>query len=151
MGDLSLSRRITGSKQTLQVTGHTGTSTNQQQALLDAWGITAGQLAALLCGSQFIVQREPLRHVTCPSMDSLGRGRQRHAEYLHIAAGGPHQPQQDADGRRLAGAVGTQQSENFTFKDGERNTVDCLKILKTFVKVFNDYKFLCHDLTSAFT
>ncbi len=54
VGDLEVERAITGSKQALNVAGATGNTTAQQGALLNELGVTADQLAAVLCGGQFV-------------------------------------------------------------------------------------------------
>jgi hypothetical protein len=48
----------------------------------------------------------------------------RHPEDLRRAAGGAQQPEQHADGRRLAGAVGTEEAEDLTARHRERQVVD---------------------------
>jgi hypothetical protein len=58
---------------------------------------------------------------------------------------------QDADRRRFASAVRTQQTEDFTFLDGEGNVVDGVMSVEALVQIPGNKKWLSHKLSSLST
>ena len=73
---------------------------------------------------QVLVQGEPLAHVADVALDDLALGEDVAADDARLPAARRQQPGQHPDRRRLAGAVGAEESEDFAFAHVERDAID---------------------------
>jgi hypothetical protein len=67
----------------------------------------------------------PLGHVADVLFDSLGLGADVEADHSPLAAGGREDAAEHAEQGRLAGAVGAEEAEDLSARDGEGNLADC--------------------------
>src|SRR5699024_10136301 len=83
--------------------------------------VEAREVVELLADLHLRVEAALLRHVADPA---ALRGVEGTAVAEHLAAVGDEDPEDDAHRRRLAGAVGADESEDLTAVDGERDVVE---------------------------
>src|SRR5690606_11281980 len=73
---------------------------------------------------QVVVQADALRHVSQPGPDLLRAAGHIAAQHPRLAIRRAQQPQQHADGRRLAGAVRPEKAEDLPAPHAEADVID---------------------------
>src|SRR5690606_25941147 len=97
-------------------------------ALLDEAGprhsVQAGKEPDVLLHGQVSVQREELRHVPGHPLDGPPLAADLESGYRGSTGGRRQQAVEHLEGRRLAGTVGSQESENLSASNGKADVVD---------------------------
>src|SRR5580704_15830803 len=84
----------------------------------------AGGVAQVIGGGEVIIEADRVGQIADAAFDRKRLARRIEAEHADFAAGDFRQAEQHQDGRRLTRAVGTEETENLTAPDGERDVVD---------------------------
>jgi hypothetical protein len=81
-----------------------------------------------LLAAQTLEETRRFRHVTDAVLHVDGTFRERKTSDRNSSAGRRQNAGEDFDRRALAGSIGTQQADNFTFVEAERNLVENLRL-----------------------
>src|ERR1700730_13281740 len=93
-------------------------------ALGEAKADQARGVAQVIGSGEVIVKANRVRQITDAALDRERLARGIKTEHAHLAAGDFGQAEQHQDGRRLARAVGAEETENLPAPDSERDVVD---------------------------
>src|SRR5580700_11068979 len=104
-------------------------------ALGEAKADQACGVAQIIGGGEVVIKADRVRQVADAALDRKRLARWIEAEYAHLAAGDFGQAEHHEDRRRLARAVGAEETENLPAPDGERDVVDGDRVAVVFGEV----------------
>src|SRR6185312_16824588 len=90
---------------------------------------------------EVVIERKALRQVA-GFQARVARGL---TEHVDLSGGGIHDAGQNFEGRRFAGAVGADESENLAFHDVERNAAHGFEVAVTLTQVAKCDRYFGHD------
>ncbi len=83
-----------------------------------------GGVTQIVGSGELVVEADGVGQITDAALDRQRLARRIEAKHAYLAAGNVGQPEQHQDGRRLARAVGAEETENLPPPDGERDVID---------------------------
>src|ERR1700685_4351464 len=93
-------------------------------AFSEAKADQARGITQVIGGGEGVIKTDRVRQIADAALDRKRLARWIEAEYAHLAAGDFGQAEHHEDGRRLARAIGAEETENLAAPDGERDVVD---------------------------